>query len=150
MLMKFIGMPDRIFPWLVTGRAYDVTFREELSSKGLIASIEGHSCPYSSMEAFKSNWTAVEWIEEFEVTCKVTKGKRVYYYTHPNYDERIVRCRDCKRLIPKGEEFFINGNKAEREACSLFSDHDIDYDWTSFFYVKPDDFCAWGERRRAE
>lgn len=61
-----------------------------------------------------------------------------------NIHERIVRCRGCKRLIPKGEEFFIGCNKAERDACRLFSEHDMDYDWTSFFYVRPDDFCAWG------
>lgn len=78
---------------------------------------------------------------EFEVTCKVEKGERniaygedcYCYYTQPNYNERIVRCRDCKKRLPKGYKFDKYCNEAEQDACNLFSDHDFDWDYTSFF-----------------
>ena len=61
--------------------------------------------------------------------------------------ERIVRCKDCKKRLPKGYRFDEFCNEAKQDACSLFSNHDFDWDYTSYWYVKPDDFCAWGERR---
>ena len=61
--------------------------------------------------------------------------------------ERIVRCKDCRHLLKKGyvfDEFF---NAAEDTACNLFSNVYFDYDYENFWYVKPDDFCKWGERK---
>lgn len=61
--------------------------------------------------------------------------------------ERIVRCKDCKHLLKNGyvlDEFF---NAAEDTACNLFSSIDFDYGYESFWYVKPDDFCKWGESK---
>lgn len=61
--------------------------------------------------------------------------------------ERIVRCKDCRHLLKKGYVFDESFNAAEDTACSLFSNVDFDYDYESFWYVKPDDFCKWGERK---
>lgn len=61
--------------------------------------------------------------------------------------EKIVRCKDCKHLLKNGyvlDEFF---NASEDTACNLFSSIDFDYGYESFWYVKPDDFCKWGEAK---
>ena len=57
----------------------------------------------------------------------------------------LVRCKDCKKRLPKGWRFDEYCNGAEQDACNLFSNHDFDWNYTSFFYVEPDDFCKWGE-----
>ena len=68
-------------------------------------------------------------------------GERVPDYTSPfdpvartvSLGERIVRCRDCKR-------FSLDN-----------SDHDYRSGWWCHRWntdmVKPDGFCAWGEKR---
>lgn len=96
-----------------------------------------------TVEVTKTNYALDVATDKYVLTKVCEYGERLSL-------ERIVRCKDCKRLIQKGEEFFIDCNKAERDACRLFSEHDMDYDWTSFFYVRPDGFCAWGERRAVE
>lgn len=79
---------------------------------------------------------------EFEVTCKVEKGERdiaygedcFCYYTQPNYNERIVRCKDCKHLVGVGIDFYY---------CGLFRARGpYDYELHKPAY---DGFCAWGE-----
>ena len=64
--------------------------------------------------------------------------------------EEIVRCKDCKKQLPKGWRFAKYFNEAEQEACRIFSNHDFDFEYTSFFYVEPDDFCKWGEPKVVE
>lgn len=76
---------------------------------------------------------------EFEVTCKVTKGERdiaygedcYCYYTQPNYNERIVRCRDC------GADTTPDGVRLNYRRYCILQDR----------IVEPNGFCAWGEVR---
>lgn len=73
-------------------------------------------------------------------------NKLVAFLGNP-VEERIVRCKDCKKRLPKGWRFDKYCNEAEQDACNLFSAHDFDWNYTSFFYVEPDDFCKWGEEK---
>lgn len=59
--------------------------------------------------------------------------------------EQVIRCRCCKNRLPKGYRFDEFCNEAKQDACNLFSTHDFDFDYTHFFYVNPESFCAWGE-----
>lgn len=78
-------------------------------------------------------------MDEFEVTCKVTKGERdiaygedcYCYYTHPNYNERIVRCKDCNHRISADNGFVDVFGQWYCEHLGLGID--------------PDFFCADGE-----
>ena len=149
-MMKFIGTHDRIFPWLVTGCVYDVTLRKELFSKGIIASIEGHSCPYSSMEAFKSNWEEMaeyiiywsgigaELIELSKTTPPWLWPKRI---REKRLKERIVRCRDCKFAgALEGSTTMLNCMGRLATTWDYYNDEPQDNP------VEPDGYCAWGER----
>lgn len=50
--------------------------------------------------------------------------------------EEIVRCRDC--MYYKEEVFeWVSNLKRTKKTCDLFDG----------CYVKPDGYCAWGERR---
>lgn len=66
------------------------------------------------------------------------------------FREKIVRCGNCKKRLPKGYKFDKHCNEAVHDACNLFSNHDFDFDYTHFFYVDSDNFCAWGEREEDE
>lgn len=63
MKYKFIGKPDKIFPFLKTGNIYDC----EIKKYGLSTLIHGVKiqmikpicCPYSSINSFRSNWEKV-------------------------------------------------------------------------------------------
>lgn len=67
-----------------------------------------------------------------EYTCAVVKGERniaygddcYCHYTKVNYEEPIVRCRDCVYSRDSGSE------------CG--------YRKPYYFMVSPDCFCAWG------
>lgn len=56
--------------------------------------------------------------------------------------EPIVRCRDCKYMFDWAYD---------RMLCKMWSPADIDEPEGDVLYpcVKPDGFCAWGERRDA-
>ena len=69
-------------------------------------------------------------------TVRVEDEREVYWHmTHLPVREEIVRCRDCKR-------FSLDN-----------SDHDYRSGWWCHRWntdmVKPDGYCAWGERRDA-
>lgn len=88
-------------------------------------------------------------MSEFEVTCKVEKGERdiaggedcFCYYTQPNYEERIVRCKDCKFYDTTGVYTDYTRDLQEQN-CYHFKDYE-----GSPMPVEPDGFCSWGERR---
>lgn len=88
---------------------------------------------------------------EFEVTCKVEKGERniaygedcYCYYTQPNYNERIVRCRDCKysQLVFNTFTGFV-----ERQCFGyLVTTWDYENDKPLNNLVSDNSFCSWGE-----
>ena len=54
----------------------------------------------------------------------------------------IVRCRDCKYMFDWAYD---------RMLCKMWADGGMDDDAKNVLYptVKPDGFCAWGERRDA-
>ena len=58
------------------------------------------------------------------------------------FRESIVRCKDCKYMFD-----WAYG----RMLCKMWADADIDEPEGNVLYpcVKPDGFCAWGERRDA-
>lgn len=67
MKYKFIGKPDEIFPFLKTGKVYDLVIKEQ--SKGLFGALVGNycpviispiQCPYSSWETFYQNWEKIK------------------------------------------------------------------------------------------
>ena len=67
MTYKFLGKPDSKYPWLVTGRIYDLTVQEK--SNGILGWMVGNTrpyvknplyCPYSSWETFYKNWEIYE------------------------------------------------------------------------------------------
>ena len=70
---------------------------------------------------------------EYVVECHSYKGKTYPHSGPQRVHERVVRCRDCKR-------FSLDN-----------SDHDYRSGWWCHRWntdmVKPDGFCAWGERR---
>ena len=56
-----------------------------------------------------------------------------------NTGQDIVRCRDCRQFIPKGTHKFENG-KVNVDYCTYVRG------W--MLQIKPDGFCAWGERKQ--
>lgn len=62
--------------------------------------------------------------------------------------EQIVRCRDCEHRWQKGWKLDEFSNAAKRDFCSLCMDHDYDYDYTTFYYVEPDDYCSMAKPRK--
>ena len=72
---------------------------------------------------------------EQEYVCQVYDLDQPLAYFASDRCQQVVRCRDCKR----------------------FAQDDSDHDYRSGWWckrwdtdmVKPDGFCAWGERRRA-
>lgn len=64
--------------------------------------------------------------------------------------ERIVRCRDCEHMVPRGFRLYDDSNEAADTACMLYSDHDYDYDWTLFRYMPMNCFCHNGKRKQKE
>ena len=54
--------------------------------------------------------------------------------------EEIVRCKDCKYMFDWAYD---------RMLCKMWADGGMDDDAKNVLYptVKPDGFCAWGERR---
>lgn len=80
---------------------------------------------------------------DFECICSVVKGERdiawgedcYCWYPKPNYNERIVRCRDCEYAKWKAKDC----DGADIYRCRKFK-----------FDVSPDGFCAWGERKAVE
>lgn len=65
MKYKFLGKPDRIFPFLKTGKTYDLTIKEEQGVREWIAGVtkplivNPFRCPYSSWKTFYQNWQKV-------------------------------------------------------------------------------------------
>ena len=62
-------------------------------------------------------------------------------------DEEIVRCRDCRHSSVSFDE--------TRTMCRYWSMNDYDdsessHGYTLYPVVKPDGFCAWGERKEAD
>lgn len=66
MKYKFLGKPDKRFPFLKTGKVYDLEVREV--SKGLFGSLVGNTtaqiispfmCPYRSWDTFYQNWEEI-------------------------------------------------------------------------------------------
>lgn len=66
MKYKFTGLPDKIFPYLITGRVYDLTIKEV--SKGPLGFLVGNTypvivspiqCPYRNWDLFFDNWQEV-------------------------------------------------------------------------------------------
>lgn len=57
--------------------------------------------------------------------------------------EEIVRCRDCKYMFD-----WAYG----RMLCKMWADGGMDDDVKNVLYptVKPDGFCAWGERKEVD
>lgn len=82
-----------------------------------------------------------------EYIFEVSKDAEQLFSIRNGFRTRIIRCKDCKKRLPKGWCFDKYCNKAEQDACNLFSSHDFDWDYTHFFYVEPDDFCKWGEAK---
>ena len=83
---------------------------------------------------------------DFECTCFVVKGERAAawgedcwcWYPKPNYNERIVRCKDCKFCLEKCKYF--NGSPVCVRCGSEIDGFDA-------FETEPDGFCKWGEPR---
>lgn len=61
---------------------------------------------------------------------------------------QLIRCRDCEHRWQKGWKLDEFSNAAERDFCSLCMDHDYDYDYTTFYYVEPDDYCSRAKPRK--
>ena len=57
--------------------------------------------------------------------------------------EEVVRCKDCKKFIKKGEEFLVNDvfGICEKSRTGFFDDGEEVYG---------NDFCSYGERSDAE
>lgn len=80
--------------------------------------------------------------DEYEVTCRITKGERALaygddcfcWYPRLNYNERIVRCRDCKHYVLDWEI------DEERKCCARLS-KPLDEP----LFPGDTGFCAWGE-----
>ena len=89
------------------------------------------------------------------ITADSEKGKpmiREYIYfvdDNPNgtsgmTEEEVVRCRECK-WFEEYESTIGTEHYCKKTWCSP-------YDWANepCFYVKPDDFCSYGERKDNE
>ena len=59
--------------------------------------------------------------------------------------EEVVRCRDCVH----GDPFCDSSSYAGMIDCLHFAQWDYYDDEPGVWPVKPDGFCAWGERRGA-
>lgn len=57
MKYRFIGKPDRIFPYLVTGKVYDLTIESQNFTPVIVRPFV---CPYTSWNAFLQNWGPVK------------------------------------------------------------------------------------------
>lgn len=64
MKYKFLGKPDKVFPFLKTGEVYELEVRFYGLSKYLhgvaVQIVRPISCPYSSKEAFYENWKPIK------------------------------------------------------------------------------------------
>lgn len=63
MKMTFLGKPDKRFPYLKTGKTYEVTIKKYGFSKFLhgvqVQMLRPITCPYASWESFYRNWREV-------------------------------------------------------------------------------------------
>ena len=67
MKYRFLGKPDRIFPYLVTGKVYDLDIR--IDNEGFFGwlfwgnekpyIVKPIHCPYSSWKTFYQNWQKI-------------------------------------------------------------------------------------------
>ena len=67
--------------------------------------------------------------------CLLIPVFRVEQMVEHYFDDRLVRCRDCKH--------YVHSELLGGDACDLQDDVN-EYHWLN---VEPDGFCAWGERR---
>lgn len=84
-----------------------------------------------------------EYVVEDPIIVEATteSGETMRYPTAVR--ERIVRCRDCKHGYP----FCDSSSYAGMIDCLHFAQWDYYDDEPGVWPVKPDGFCAWGERR---
>jgi len=66
MFYKFIGKPDKVFPFLETGEIYSLEVRTTFFTKEIVID-KPFFCPYSSWETFYQNW------EPYFITIKFPK-----------------------------------------------------------------------------
>jgi hypothetical protein len=66
MKYRFIGKPDKIFPYLKTGKVYDLVVKEKqakflcfLIGKPFPVIYKPIECPYSSWATFRQNWKRI-------------------------------------------------------------------------------------------
>lgn len=62
MKYKFLGKPDKRFPFLKTGKVYDLSIKEEQTFREWVAGVthpvieKPFRCPYTSWKTFYQNW----------------------------------------------------------------------------------------------
>ena len=70
---------------------------------------------------------------EFVVECFTADGETYPHVGSQAVGERVVRCRDCERFsVDQSDHEYRSGWWCKRWDTDM---------------VKPDGFCAWGERR---
>lgn len=79
---------------------------------------------------------------EYIITEEIIDNALAYgsHFLKGKKKRELVRCRDCKHYDGYGECALLSHELEGRYDC-LHSDRD--------WYVKPDDYCAWAERREA-
>ena len=61
--------------------------------------------------------------------------------------ERIVRCRDCKHSSVSFDE---TRTMCRYWSMNSYDDSESSHGYTLYPVVKPDGFCAWGERKEVD